>query len=222
MAAFYEMVSTADEHRRHPQAPPTSFLAARATKQPDLAIALIDLLEHEDAVVAAAAPGSLSGGYLGGYYTDLLVTVARMHDPRSLNALLPGLGISGVIRTTVSGFGEAAVAPVVHTVRSTDRDVRLGAVLTMRQLLADRAIRPLSDGAVRALRDALLGIVAGREDASIRVSAVEALMPLSDEGIRAQMEHIVATDTTTGYAPPGQPTPHPVRAAAKKWLARHP
>jgi hypothetical protein len=77
MAAFYEMARAADEHDRHPQAPPTSFLAARAKAQPNLAVALIDLLERENAVIAAAPRGSLSGDYLGDYYGDLLVTVAE-------------------------------------------------------------------------------------------------------------------------------------------------
>jgi hypothetical protein len=145
-----------------------------------------------------------------------------MNNPRSLNALVPGLGTSDVARTTVAGFGEAAVAPVIAATHSADRDERVGAVLTMRRLLADRAIRPLSDGAVSALHETLLGLLVTGEDAFTRVSAIEALMSLSDDGIRAQMGHIAATDTTTGYAPPGKATPYPVKAAAQKWLERHP
>src|ERR1019366_7938146 len=81
MAAFYEMEGAADAHDRHPLDPPTSFLAARAKAQPNLAAALIELLERENAVVAAAPKGSLSDEYLGDYYCDLEVTVARMNDP---------------------------------------------------------------------------------------------------------------------------------------------
>jgi hypothetical protein len=222
MAAFYEMVQAADQHQAYPDAPPTSFLADRAARQPDLAIALIELLERENALIAAAPKGSLSADYLGGYHVDLLVTVARMRDPRSLVALLPGLGTSGVIRTSVASFGEAAVAPLANTVRSSDRNVRVGAVLTMKMLLDSRSTTPLRDESVRALRDVLLGVLGSREDAFTRASAVEALMSLSDKRIRARMVHVAATDTATGFAPPGKPKPLPVRAAARIWLAKHP
>jgi hypothetical protein len=222
MAAFYEMAGAAYVHAQHPQDPPTSFLAARARTQPNLASALIELLERENAVVAAAPKGSLSGEYLGDYKGDLETTVARMNDPRSLNALIPGIGSSDVVRTTIAGFGEIAVAPIVAATRRTDRDERVGAVRTMYKLLADRAVRPLSGGAVSELRETLLRVLMSREDAFTRASAVEALGSLSDDGIRAEMAHIAATDTTTGYAPPGRPTPYPVKAAAQKWLTRHP
>jgi hypothetical protein len=221
MAAFYEMALAADAHDRHPQDPPTSFLAARARTQPNLAVALIDLLERENAVVAAAPKGSLSSEYFGDYYVDLEVTVARMRDPRSLNALIPGIGTSDVIRTTIAGFGEAAVGPIVAATRSTDRDERVGAVRTMEKLLADRTIRPLSGGAVSELRETLLRVLMSHEDAFTRASAVEALGSLSDDGIRAEMARLAATDTTSAYAPPGRPR-YPVRAAAQKWLAKHP
>jgi hypothetical protein len=222
MAAFYEMAGAADAHAQHPDDPPTSFLAARAKAQPNLAIALIDLLERENAVVAAAPQGSLSGDYLGDYVGILQVTVARMNDPRSLGALIPGIGSSDVVSTTIAGFGEAAVAPTIAATSSTDRYERVGAVRTMKKLLTDRTVRPLSVGAVGALRETLLRVLTRREDAFTRVSAVEALGSLSDDGIRAEMAHIAATDTTTGYAPPGRPTPYPVKAAAQKWLAKHP
>jgi hypothetical protein len=223
MAAFYEMVGAADQHQAHPDAPPTSFLADRAAGQPELAVALIELLERENAVIAAAPKGSLSAGYLGDYYVDLLVTVARMRDPRSLVALLPGLGTSGVVRTTIASFGEPAVAALTSTVHSSARAVRVGAVLTMKTLLDNRGPTPLKDESVRTLRDALLSVLgSSREDAFTRVSAVEALMSLSDEGIRAQMVRVSTTDTATGIAPRGKPRPYPVRAAARGWLAKHP
>jgi hypothetical protein len=222
MAAFYEMARAAYVETPHSQASPTSFLVARAKTQPNLAIALIELLEREHAVIAAAPKGSLSSEYLGDYVGDLETTVARMHDPRSVNALAGGIGSSDVVRTAIAGFGEPAVVPIVAATRNPDRDERVGAVLTMKKLLADRAVRPLSDGAVSALRETLMRVLMSREDAFTRASAVEALGTLSDSGIRAEMVRIAATDTTTGYAPPGRPTVYPVKAAAQKWLARHP
>jgi hypothetical protein len=221
MGAYYEMVRAADPLAEDPH-DPALYLIARAKSQPDLAIALIELLERENAVVAAAPKGSLSSEYLGEYKVDLETTVARINDPRSLNALIPGIAGSDVVRTTIAGFGEAAVAPIVAATRRADRDERVAAVRTMIKLLADRAVRPLSAGAVSAMRTTLLGILESREDTFTRVSAVEALGTLSDDGIRAEMAHIAATDTTTGYAPPGRPTVYPVKAAAQKWLATHP
>jgi hypothetical protein len=92
----------------------------------------------------------------------------------------------------------------------------------MKGLLDNRGITPLRDESVRLLRGVLLGVLGGREDAFMRVSAVEALMSLSDEGIRAQMVRVATSDTATGIAPRGKPRPYPVRAAARGWLAKHP
>jgi hypothetical protein len=92
----------------------------------------------------------------------------------------------------------------------------------MGRLLADRATKPLSDETLLMVRDTLLGVVARpAEDAFVRTLAVEALMPLSDVEIHALMERMATSDTATGHRP-DQPVTYPVKAAAQRWLTKHP
>ncbi len=94
MNAFYALQAAAYDGRRHPDKPQTTFLADSARVQPALAATLIKLLEFENALVAAAPAGSLSQDYLEDYYTTLQITVARMRDPASAAALMPGITLA--------------------------------------------------------------------------------------------------------------------------------
>lgn len=220
--AFYSLVRGADAHSVHPSAPPTSFLAARARTQPELGDALLDLLKRENEVVAHAPRGSLSGDYFGIYYMDLVVTVARMQDRRSAAALIHGVGASDVVRSTLAGFGDDAVPPLIQAFDSDDRDERSGAVLTARRMLAQQSSVRLTAMNVTLLKSALLRIAESANDAFTRMSAVNALEPLDGGDIRGVMQRLAAADTATGYAPPGHARPLSVRVAAQHWLAAHP
>jgi hypothetical protein len=215
--AFYSLVTAADAHSTQR----LSVLAARAKAQPELGDALLALLDRENEVISHASRGSLSGDYLGSYYVDLAVTVARMGDRRSAAALTHALG-SSVVRNAMAGFGNDAVLPLISAFESHDRDENSGAVLTVERILAEQSSLHLTAANVAALKDALLGIVEGRKDAFTRMSAVNAMEPLDGAEIRIIMLRIATSDTATGYASPGHARPLPVRIAAQRWLAAHP
>ena len=94
----------------------------------------------------------------GSITLDLVVTVARMQDRRAIPALIPGIPMSDVVRTTIADFGDDAVVPLLQALKSADRDTRAGAVLTLKSVLARRSALRIRDSNARAARGALLHI----------------------------------------------------------------
>ncbi len=221
MSAFNALQAAAYDGSRHPGRPQTSFLADSARAQPALAAALIELLVRENARVASVPPGSLSDDYFDGHYTTLLVTVARMRDPASASALLPGITISDAASDALASFGEVALGGVILALHSNDDHRRFAAVLTLAAMVGYRAQNHLSDASTELVVQALLeeaqdSTAVGRED------AIRGLLPLSNTEIRPVMERIASTDTTAAFHPPGTAVRYGLRDAARAWLAAHP
>jgi hypothetical protein len=122
--AFYEMVGTVSQGQgRRPGGgigPRIDLLSAQGKRQANLADALIRLLEKENAIVAAAKPGSLSEPYSTMYYPDVFVTVARLRNPRALKALIPPIGNGDVIATEVAALGDVAVPELIRALENSD------------------------------------------------------------------------------------------------------
>ncbi len=137
--AFYQLRAAADDQRHHPDRRPTTFLADSAKAQPELAAALIHLLERENARIATASAGSLSEDYLGVYYMDLTTTVGRIGDPTSAAALLGGMGGSGPADAALASFGDIAVPGLIAQFHSTDLEQHASAVGTLVESLNHRA-----------------------------------------------------------------------------------
>jgi hypothetical protein len=220
MNAFYQMAGAADDHVHHPERPFTSFLAARAHTQPALASALIALLNRENAVVASTRPNALPPGYLGDYYMTVKVTVARMKDPASVDALLAGTGNSGAIMDALISFGDAAVPGVLRQIQSTDPSVRNVAVATLRYMVEEQAQNHLSAASIARIVPALL-LTARNPAEGNREDAIRGLMPLANPEIRPVMQSL-ASDMSPSLRVSGRPDRYGVSDAAKEWLARHP
>lgn len=221
MNAFNDLQRAAYDGHHHRDRPTTSFLADSARAEPALAAALIQLLERENARIASVPAGSLSADYFDGHYTTLLVTVARIRDPASAPALLPGIAISGAARDALASFGDVALSGVMSALRSPDEHRRFAAVITLAQMLGYRAHSHLSDASTRLIAAALLH-EAQDPASSGREQAIEGLLPLSSPGIRPVMERFAATDTTVAFHLPGTAIRYGIRDAARAWLAAHP
>lgn len=219
--AFNELQAAADDHKRHPDRPWTSFLADSARAQPALAAALIQLLERENTRVASASPRSLSEDYLDGYYTTLQVTVARIQDPASASALLPGIARSGVIINSLASFGDVALDGVMSALRSKNSHERFAAVETLGEMIDRRPKNGLSAASTERIVQTLLREVADPASPA-RQPAIEGLMPLSNPEIRPIMTLIASSDTTPALRLPGMAARYGVRDAARAWLAAHP
>jgi hypothetical protein len=219
--AFEALQAAADDHRKHPDRPWTSFLADSARAQPALAAALIQLLVRENGRVASAAPGSLSVDYLDGYYTTLQVTVARIHDPTSASALLPGIARSGVIINALASFGDIALNEVLAALHSTNSHDRFAAVQTLSGMIERRTQNHLSSVATERIVQTFLSEIVDRASPA-REQAIHGLLPLSNPEIRPVMILLASSDTTASLNTPGAPVRYGVRDAARAWLAAHP
>lgn len=225
--AFYELLAAASKgqpHRPGWRGPRTDLLAARARTQDDLATSLIDLLQRENAIVAGALarPASLPKDFDGvGYYGDLSSTVAGLRDPRAIDALVGAMSGNGPIESAVADFGGVAVPAVIRALNSADQHQRWSAVLVLRTMTSRKDELRLTGDATRSITQALLRVIQDRQTPLAREAAIQALMPISGEDIRAVMERVAATDTTRGYSPKTV-SRYPAREAAQAWLAKHP
>ncbi len=218
MNAFYALQAAAYDGRRHPDKPQTTFLADSARVQPALAATLIKLLEFENALVAAAPAGSLSQDYLEDYYTTLQITVARMRDPASAAALMPGITLA---IEALASFGDVSFPGVMAVLQGTDEHKHFAAVITLGVMIAGRAQNHLSDASTERAVQALLkeaqdSTSAGREE------AIKGFLSVNNPEIRPVMERLAASDTTASLHAPGRPVRYGVRDAARAWLAAHP
>jgi hypothetical protein len=157
MHAFNQLQRAADDQRRHRDRLWTSFLADSAKAQPELAAALIELLERENARIARAPAGSLSEDYLDGYYMTLKATVGRIGDPRSVDALLGGLEGSGPADAALASFGDVSVPGLIDHFHSTDLGRHNSAIVTLAEMMANRTRNQLSDASAALVQRALLG-----------------------------------------------------------------
>ena len=223
MNAFQQLEGEAQEYRRHPDRPYTSFLADSAKMHPELAAALIHLLERENSVFDAAPVGTVSQDWMEDYIT-LKVTVGRIEDPASVSALLGGMYVaSGPVDVALISFGDLAVDGVLAQFDSARWEVHIGAVGTLAHMVESRAQNHLSDASAARIQKALLLEIQNPQSSS-REEAIEGLMPLNNQAIRAVMERVAATDSAASLHPPGShgPVRYGVRDAARAWLAKHP
>lgn len=200
-----------------------ALLAERAKSNRDLGDGLISLLERENEYVASFAgrgvrlPESFDGE---GYYPDLMLAVAAMHDQRTIGALMPGIAFSGPVVRVVAEFGAKAVPFLIHGLADANRDTRAGAAVTLRLLLDSSGTGGLSGADRRAIRDALLRSAVSRDDAFVRQQAVVALGWFSDDTTRLAMKRLASSDTAMRVSPNGKHV-YPVRAAAQNWMSGH-
>lgn len=219
--AFAQLQAEAYDPRHRLDRPPTSFLADSAKVHPELASALIQLLQRENAYITAVPSATLPPGFLGGYYMDLKVTVARIGAPASTSALLGGIGVSGPVDAALASFGDGAVTGVLAQLQSADVGRHEDAVVILAAMVQARSQNHLSDASTALIQAALLSEV---EDSRsmMREPAIRGLMPLSSQAIRAVMERVAASDTTPARHEPNSPIIYGVRDAARAWLAAHP
>jgi hypothetical protein len=216
--AFFELVSSAE--RTTPAAarkgglrgPRTDLLVRRAHAQDDLALALIRLLERENAFELTSA-ATIPEGWGDGYYAYLGDAVAALNDRRSVKALVGAINLGYEEMHTVAGFGELAVPELLRELH-TGHD-RVGAASTLGMILKAQSENGLTDKTRASLKANLLNVVKTKGDYLLRRNAIKALETFSDEDIRALM-----VDVSTNE--PAAEGSELVKEAANNWLTKHP
>lgn len=218
--AFYELrtAAIAAAGPGAAQQPRTAVLAERAKRDPQLGRALIALLHHENDLVRMSPTPSASD--VMEYRVDLAVTVARMHDPTSVDDLLIWVSTGGPVCDALASFGETAVPGLMGVLESNELTHRLAAAWVLGRIAGDTT-RSISTSAKAVIRTGLLSTLSREPITEVRLQAVSALAAFSDNDVRDTMERLAASDTAKesgrGLAPR-----FPVREAAKAWLLKHP
>jgi hypothetical protein len=213
--AFYELVAAATASASaadRSALPPTSFLAGAARRNPEISAALIRLLDRENIRVSEAPSGSLGEDYLGGYYPDLAVTVARMNDPRAAKSLLPAIPLGDVVNTGVAAGGEAVVPAVIAILRNGSEIQAASAAMILGKIATGAA--PLHADVSDAIKTALMTGVNENDRPGVRWAAARALLSFSGEDIRAAMTRLAELSGTSDA--------YRLRNVAQAWLTQHP
>jgi hypothetical protein len=212
--AFYELFSavlTASGAARGTP-PSLSRFADVARGNPEMSLALIRLLDLENVRVREAPQGSLGEAYLGGYYPDLAVTVARMNDPRGATSLLPAIGMGDVVNTGIAAGGEAVVPAVIAILRNGSEIQAASAAMILGKIATGAA--PLHADVSDAIKTALMTGVNENDRPGVRWAAARALLSFSGEDIRAAMTRLAELSGTSDA--------YRVRNVAQAWLTQHP
>jgi hypothetical protein len=191
----------------------TRILVDRYPELRDLmSTSLIDLLQTEDNLVAANTP--LTPDHRN-FYSDVVMSVSILHDPRSAKSLLGAVDTGNMAVAAAAGLGDATLKPaLVMLAAATNRDDKLDMMVVLMQMAQPRNFAKLSSlDLKKQLKQALIQAASDKEPL-VRRSGIEGLMALGDRDTIPFLHHIADTDPeTTGK--PGA-LQYPIREYAKQ------
>ncbi|OGP23526.1 MAG: hypothetical protein A2038_08090 [Deltaproteobacteria bacterium GWA2_57_13] len=208
----------------------TSLLKSAPEKSDEIKLALIKLLERENAFLEEYAKDYRItnvplGEESGEYYADLIAAVSSLKDIRSLDALLGAIRTGTMVTDALAEFGLAAVDPVIQ--KLNNREERLPAVITLGQMLEPRNYPKVSDPASREkIKKALINATSDQSD-SVRLLAIEGLAKLGDADVIPFIENAAINDPYDQSefirglgGKPDKKNFYPVRERAKELLEK--
>jgi hypothetical protein len=156
--AFYEFIDLgtqpSDNHNWPVQLAVRRILDGRPAAADTVTLALVDLVDLEDATTARTGQGP-GDGYAG----DLIGAVAALRDKRALPALLRHIASGRIDDRGIAALGDTAVAPVVALTSDPDVTKRLAAVMTLGEMFQAQSLNTENlakarDALTRASKDA--------------------------------------------------------------------
>ncbi|MGA7410835.1 MAG: HEAT repeat domain-containing protein [Bryobacteraceae bacterium] len=191
----------------------TRMLVDRYPELRDLiSTSLIALLQTEDNLVAANT--QLTPDHRN-FYSDVVMAVSVLHDPRSAQALLGAVDTGNMAVAAAAGLGNATLTPALAMLKAaTNRDDKLDMMVVLMQMAQPRNFDKLQGvDAKKQLKQALIQAATDKEPL-IRRSGIEGLMALGDRDTIPLLQQIADTDPeTTGK--PGA-LQYPIREYAKQ------
>jgi len=177
-----------------------------------ISTSLIALLQSEDRLVAS---GAALTPLERNFYSDVVMAVASLHDPRSAKALLGAVDTGNMAVAAAAGLGDATLTPALAMLAAaTNRDDKLDMLVVLMQMAYPRNFAKLTGAdSKNALKQALIQATADK-DSIVRRSGIEGLRALGDPTTIPVLEHLAETDPeTTGK--PGA-LQYPIREFAKQ------
>jgi hypothetical protein len=221
--AFFEMANAAQKasgQKSKLVGPPIDLLVAEAQHRPDVASALISLLERENGVLASRR--MKDDDYGEGYFLYVVEAVAGLRQKEAIKALMPSINTGDYVVSSIASLGNDAIPELRRSMMQDPQDDRVGAARAFGKIIANRSSLHIADTTVESMKILLLGALSDpKATVGLRSSAIAALTPLSGPDISAVMHSIADKDTARGFQTPSGNWTYPVRDAARKWLAVH-
>ncbi len=177
-----------------------------------ISTSLIVLLQTEDNLVAANTP--LTPEHRN-FYSDVVMAVSILHDPRSAQALLGAVDTGNMAVAAAAGLGNAALTPALAMLKAaTNRDDKLDMMVVLMQMAQPQNLAKVNGADARKqLKQALIQAASDKEPL-VRRAGIEGLMALGDRDTIPFLQHIADTDPeTTGK--PGA-LQYPIREEARQ------
>jgi hypothetical protein len=177
-----------------------------------ISTSLIALLQMEDNLVAANTP--LTPDHRN-FYSDVVMAVSILQDPRSAQALLGAVDTGNMAVAAAAGLGNATLTPALAMLKAaTNRDDKLDMMVVLMQMAQPHNFDKLQGvDAKKQLKLALIQ-AAGDKEPLIRRSGIEGLMALGDRDAIPFLQHIADTDPETSGKPGA--LQYPIREYAKQ------
>src|SRR5216683_3258189 len=164
----------------------TSKLLAVVPTPDVIRLALINLLSQEDRFVQTsnqhfAGDPVLSETYTD-YYADLINSVATLHDPRSIPALVGAITSGGTAVGALAAFGNMSIRPTLLELTAPDEGARGFATLTLIGMLDPKNFVNLNAESILGLQRGLVK-ASGFSESYITVEAGKGLQQLDSKRI---------------------------------------
>jgi hypothetical protein len=214
-AAFYELLGGPVSNASYAL---EKALERNPGEQGLIGVALIDLLERENARLQLAPPIMTEAD--AAYHGDLVWAVASLRDPRAAPALAAALPTGRLAIDGLVALGEPSVSVIAERAKQyTHWLVGATAALALGEIAEQREKNALTPAGLARIRGELLDLL-DHEDGRVRERAVRALVHFGDEEVRQAVVRLWRTDPFC--QPRDQGNVCRVRDAAKDWLRTHP
>jgi hypothetical protein len=195
MSGFYEVfrIANAGFPASPSLRPGAERLAKYAHVNSSVTPALIELLERENVAIRHGAGRGLGEAYAVDYYGDLVGCVAALRDIHAVHALLGAIETGEMATQGLAALGEAAAPDVLRAARSTNHRIRISAVTTLAEMVADSPSPRLSNESRKAIRASLLSTLQDK-NASLRMTGLDGLIYFPDSEVRGAVQNVAAHD----------------------------
>jgi HEAT repeat protein len=177
-----------------------------------ISVSLIRLLQTEDDLVAANTP--LTPDHRN-FYSDVVMAVSVLRDPRSAQALLGAVDTGNMAVAAAACLGDATLTPALKMLKAAKtRDDKLDMMVVLMQMAQPQNVAKLTGpNAKNQLKQALIQAASDKEPL-VRRAGIEGLMALGDRDTIPFLQHIADTDPETSGKPGA--LAYPIRESAKE------
>ena len=216
---FNQLVTLGGGTRYYVANPIRHLLKEYPNQSEDIRLALIALLEKENAEVKGYGQrGQRFGEDYSNFYGDVIAAVVTLDDPRSMPALLGAITTGGMVAQALVKLAPASVGPVLQKTLDPDPLVRMSALQVLGVMLAPPSKDKIKEWRSKIKQAFLRGVE--DQNAIVRSEGIFGLARLGDEDVIPIIQRLAEHDPffLPGQAAGGKDL-YTVRLDARRALA---